>query len=361
MWGKGLFALGMSTMLLAVPVAGGARADTATASEEPLQYLQWGLDLIDGPEAWERATGEGVVVAIVDEGVDDDHPDLPADKFVDGASWWGCGLTEVPPCFDEAAWDAGSHGTEMAGIVAAPRNGVGTAGVAPDAQIMPVRVAKSGALLFFDIQDVFISYVYVPLGIIWAVDHGADVINLSLGSVFPETHNVGAYAYLWAEAVEYANQHGVVVVAAAGNDGESLTSAPICENEYVAIGNVVCVGAVGPDDQRSSFSRQGLGVDVYAPGGEASCGERQILSLVPLNRWSPCPLAGEPGYGYAAGTSHATAFVSGVAALLAEQGIRGQAAAERIVETADPLDWEFPSNLFAPVRVNAARAVGAIG
>jgi subtilisin family serine protease len=345
----------LSSVLVAAAFSGaGARADAP--SPDPFEHLQWGNDLIRAPEAWAEATGEGVVIAIVDTGVDTTHPEL-ADRWVEGASWWGCPAGSVPPCHGEQYWNAGDHGTHMAGIAAAPRDGVGIAGVAPGAKIMPVRTVQAGSVLpNLNPQDSAVSLYYTGLGIIWAVDHGADVINVSLGLAFGTT-SVAAYADLWAAALDYAAAHDVLVVLAGGNN-----NFPVCDNTYVTPGqSTLCVGGVDPDDARSGFSNYGPGLDVVAPGGDAaSCGERLPLSLYPV-RFSPfCPESPGRGYDYWAGTSQATAFVTGVGALLAEQDVRGGEAAQRIRESADDLGDPGYDLQFGWGRVNAARAVGVI-
>jgi len=165
-----------------------------------------------------------------------------------------------------------------------------------------------------------------------------------------------AWAYGWGAAIEYAAAHDVLVVAAASNSGF-----PVCENGFSgAQGNVLCVGGVDRLDRRSSFANHGPGLDVVAPAGvAASCGADLPLSLYPVNFTPLCEVEGvkQPGYDYWGGTSQATAFVSGVGALLAEQGIRGAAAAERIKASADdlgPAGWDLD---FGHGRVNARRAV----
>lgn len=240
----------------------------ALAGGDPLRGHQWGLDRLAAESAWGRAAGAGSVVAVVDSGVDGDHPDLAGQLTSAGHDFvTGAGDGRV---------DENSHGTHVAGVVAAVRgNSLGVAGLAPRARVMPVRVLDAdGAGWSSDIAS----------GITYAVDHGADVVNLSLG---------GPYADPVTErAVGYAISRGVAVVAAVGNDGENGSP----RTYPAAYAGVIAVAAADRSDIVPSYSNVGDYVDVAAPGS-------RIVSTV------------VGGYGSMSGTSMAAPFVSATAAL----------------------------------------------
>lgn len=286
---------------------------------------QWGLDLIHADAAHPVSTGAGAVVAVVDTGIDAAHPDL--------AGRIGSGMDLVDG--DSTPQDENGHGIHVAGIIAADAgNGIGVDSVAPAATIMPVRVldgSGSGA------------DSTVAQGIDWATSHGADVINLSLGSMLP-TPLLGVPDDISA-AVQRAVDHGVIVVAAAGNDG-----LPFCENG-TAQGKVLCVGAVDKRGARSFYSSFGQGLGLVAPGGSSLPGsDEDVLSTY-----------NDGGYQELAGTSQATPHVSGVAALLVAKGIRGQAAVQRILATTTDLGPPGPDVQFGAGLVNAQAAVAGLG
>lgn len=296
--------------LLAVAAAAAFGAGT---TNDPFRGEQWGLDQIQAQEAWAVSTGRRQVIAIVDSGVDLTHPDLKA-KLVRGATFTGC--PERPDGCGNGDWESGlaaeppsTHGTHVAGIAAAATNNrVGLAGVARDAKLMPVKV----------LTDDGGSFEEVAAGIRWAADHGADVINLSLGAL-PGIQALALVGELddAKQAINYAVSKGVVVVAAAGNDFASICGEPGFAP------NALCVVATDRNEARAAYSNFAASQDmnvVAAPGGAAvlTCGD-DVLSSVPPGTESVC---GEdtPGYDYFAGTSMATPHVAGVAALLTAQG-----------------------------------------
>jgi subtilisin family serine protease len=232
---------------------------------DPLWPQQWGAAAIEAPAAWAVTTGTpAAVVAVLDTGVDPSQPDLagalvPGYDFVNG---------------DADPSDDFGHGTSVAGILAARLdNGAGVAGMCPNCAVMPVKVIGSdGNGLTSTIAQ----------GMTWAVDHGARVINMSMGG--PDASDV------LASAVEYAQAHGVLVVAAAGNNGSSNAFYP------AAYPGVLSVAASDPNGQLYPWSDSGSWVDVAAPG----CG--------------PAPLRGG-GFGNFCGTSASTPVVSGLAGL----------------------------------------------
>jgi subtilisin family serine protease len=301
----------------ALLAAGTAIAVPATAAEtgDPLAEHQWGLDQVRAPAAWGTSTGDGVVIAIVDTGVDLGHPDL-AGQLVGGATFT-CG-DEPAPCGngdwvgpDGEAQSNDTHGTHVAGIAAAATgNGIGIAGTAPDAKLMPVKVLEDGSG----------SFEEIAAGIRWAADQGADVINLSLGAL----PGVQALTFTGvisetSEAVAYARSQGAVVVAAAGNDFQF----PLCGTPAFEDG-ALCVTATDKREAPAAYSNWGLKPDlqaVAAPGGSLLpiCGE-DVLSTVPRGTGNAEVCGYGTDYDEYAGTSMAAPHVSGVAALLAAQG-----------------------------------------
>ncbi|MEX2555032.1 MAG: S8 family peptidase [Actinomycetota bacterium] len=289
----------------------------AWAASDPHRSKQWGLTMIRADEAWAASKGSGVTIAVVDTGIDLDHPDLK-NKIVGTVSCIGGTCTT-------GGNDDNGHGTHVAGIAAAVTgNGIGIAGVAPSAKLMPVKVLEEDGS--GDCDD-------IAIGIRHAADHGARVINLSLGPELPGLLAVllqGGCINGLEAAATYAWNKGIFVVIAAGNNG--LNSA------YDSTALEV-VGATGPGDRPASYSNSGA--DVYAPGGDASsCSASTCI----FSTW----LGG--GYALEQGTSMAAPHVSGIAALLFARGYSNTQIRQRLAATADNID--------GILRVNAARAVG---
>ncbi|MBU6427643.1 MAG: S8 family serine peptidase, partial [Cyanobacteria bacterium REEB65] len=223
---------------------------------QPFQSLQWGLDLIHAPEAWATGDqGQGVTVAVLDTGVDADNPNLaPNLDLVDSKSF-------VP---QEDLTDLNGHGSHVAGIIAAARNGTGVAGVAPEAKIMSVKVLDKNA--YGD------DYLILE-GIRYAADHGAAVLNLSLEDRFEwGSSEAGNAAMAFERAIRYATMQGSVVVAGTGNDAEEeRVSGWVHLPADLPL--VLGVSAVGPVGQQNfgafaPYSNWGSPmVQVAAPGG----------------------------------------------------------------------------------------------
>lgn len=240
---------------------------------------QWFLPRIHADAAWDLTKGQAsIVVAVVDTGLDLNHPDLQGQ--------WINGYNELNP--QSLPQDNQGHGTHVSGIIAAAlNNSIGVAGIAPQCKIMPIKALDSNGQ--GDDMD-------IAVGIRWAVDHGAKIINLSLGS--PLNSN-GTYddSGVVDDAVKYAHSKGVLLVAAAGNDGIGILNYP------AALPGVIAVGSADSQNRRSYFSNYGSTLSLLAPG-------EQILSTFPVS------LPGQMPYQSLSGTSVATPIVSAVAALI---------------------------------------------
>ncbi|HEX4977127.1 MAG TPA: S8 family serine peptidase [Nocardioides sp.] len=323
--------LGSKTLLSTLgglTLAAGLLVSPATAqTSDPLRPQQWGLDQVKAEPAWATSTGEGVVVAVVDSGVDLSHPDLRA-NLVGGATFVDCGRGGGP-CGngdwrgrDGEGQEADTHGTHVSGIVAAVTdNGLGVAGTAPDAKVMPIKVLEDGSGSFEDIGA----------GIRYAVDHGADVVNLSLGALpGVQALELTGLETAASDAIAYAAQNGVLVVAAAGND-----SFPVCGSPSFNAG-ALCVTATDRNELPAWYSNGAVKPDleaVAAPGGQGAlfC-EEDVVSTVPVGTGSDA--CGQSDYDYYAGTSMAAPHVSGVAALLYAQGRSLENVRDALISTA---------------------------
>jgi len=242
----------------------------SAGENDPLRSQQWALDQTSFEQTWPVTRGGGVIVAVIDSGVLGNHQDL-AGSVIPGKDFVQAG--------SDGRIDPNGHGTHVAGIIAAHvNNALGIAGAAPDVRILPVRVldANGGGVAS-----------NVAKGIIWAADHGARVINLSLG---------GGQAAGVEQAIQYANSKRAVVIAAAGNAGDS-GNAPMYPAAYP---EAIAVAAVDSNLQHPAFSNTGGYVDVSAPG----------VGIV--SAWGSSPTA----YASATGTSMATPYVSAEAALI---------------------------------------------
>lgn len=240
-----------------------------TIPNDSFWLQQYGPGRVQLPQAWDVSTGaSGVIIAVIDTGIDLDHPDLQS-KLVPGMNF----VTGAQPPNDDHG-----HGTHVAGIAAAStNNSLGVAGASWGARLMPLKVLDATGN--GDDAD-------VAAAIVWAADHGANVINLSLGGPCPSP--------VMELAATYAYTMGVTLVAAAGNGAGPV----LCPG---AAADVMAVAATDGSDQRASFSNFGPQVDIAAPGAGIYSTERG------------------GGYGYRSGTSMAAPFVAGVAAILAGQ------------------------------------------
>jgi subtilisin family serine protease len=285
----------------AAPVVPDVATVPPVVPDDPLFAQQWGLRAVRAPQAWAAGDGHGVTVAVVDTGVDAEHPDL-AGQVLPGINLLDPG---TPPA------DRNGHGTAVAGIVAARTdNGVGVAGVAPGASILPVKVLDAAG-------DG--SVPVVAAGIRWAASHGASVINLSLSNLVPGPLPAGLRT-----AVDAAWAKGVVCVIAAGNDPAQV--AP-------RVADALVVTAVGPGGRSAPYASPVTGdpLAVAAPGGT---GNGRPADDIVSTYWT-ARLG--PTYALLSGTSMAAAFASGALADLISTGLSPRAAARRLVASATPL------------------------
>jgi subtilisin family serine protease len=230
------------------------------------QNLGWQITAFNLPEVWKITKGSGVTVAIIDSGIDLEHPDLVSSIIA--------GKNFVEP--DMPPFDSLEHGTHAAGILAANDNNFGVVGVAPDCKIMPIKILNSYGQGKME---------HVAEGIKFAADNGADIINMSIGCRNPVP--------IVLDAINYANSKNVVCFVAAGNAGST--------NQLLypaAYSECISIGAVDENSMRASFSCTGPNLDFVAPGV-------RIFSTVPKS-----------SYAYLSGTSMACPFALGVAALV---------------------------------------------
>jgi subtilisin family serine protease len=301
---------------LANPAAGTVRNVSSAPASDPQRPQQWAMDTLGFESVWGSYTrGAGVTVAIIDGGVDGSHPDLQG-QLVPGAEClaWNGRCTPA-----KTAVDVYGHGSWSAGYIAAKAdNGIGIAGGAPDAKIMPIRVVT-------DIDqynprfDLVGSYLRLgpalANGIRWAVDNGASIISVSFGLCFTDRyldpkHYCVPSAFMYAmgyndvmNAVAYARSRGVLMVASAGNN--SLDRSAGIRIVPSDLPGVIAAGAIDENLNRMSYSNAGPYVDFAAPGNA-------LRTTAPLiGRYSD-----PSGYASGGGTSAAAPYVAAVAALV---------------------------------------------
>lgn len=307
---------------------------------------QWGLLKADFPDAWDKTKGNSsVVVAIIDTGIDGTHEDLSAGQVGPGFNF--INHTFIP--LDSNSDDDG-HGTLVAGVIAATANNFrGIVGTNWNVTLMPLKALDSSGSG---------NSADIAAAIVWAADHGANIINMSLGGV-----GFGNDTTL-SNAITYAYGKNVVLVAAAGNDvavtGGNLDNNPVfpvCDDNGSNM--IIGVAATDINDHKSTFSNFGRAcVDVSAPG-------QRILSTI---NFDPLTHASDPNaYAYASGTSLAAPFVSGEAALIKAYypAETNRQIEDRIIKSADSIDSLNPSQcdgsscagLIGSGRINAFKAL----
>jgi len=226
--------------------------------------IDWGIEAAHAPCVWDKTTGQGIKVAILDTGIDRDHPDLLPNlkAYAD--------FTRSP----YGPEDKQGHGTHVAGIIAAADNGEGVIGIAPNAELYAAKVlGDRGTGSFQAIID----------GIRWAINLGVDVINMSLGCAAEPPQEMH-------EAIKDAAAAGIIIVAATGNENTGV-GWPAMYDEVIA------VSAMTPGKERANFSNYGIKNEIMAPGVD-------ILSTYK-----------DGGYAKLSGTSMATPIIAGCAAL----------------------------------------------
>lgn len=310
------------------PVDAEPAKPTPSAPNDPMYKSQWHFQMVRAEDAWTRTHGEGVVVAVIDTGVSPGKlnngttskfkrvPDLKETEFVPGRNF-------VQNNADPS--DGNGHGTHVAGTIAqSTHNEFGVAGLAYKAKIMPIKVLSDGGSgTVADIAN----------GIRWAADHGAKVINMSLGG--------GMYSSTLARAVKYAHDKGVVVVCAAGNGARQKVEYPAAYEGSFA------VSALGPDGKLAFYSSYGKELDIAAPGGDT----RVDLNKdgIPDGVLQDTIGRGDPskhGFFPFQGTSMATPHVAAAAALVVSLGVTDPDRVEKILR-------ESARDLKDPIRFGA--------
>ncbi|MDO8579027.1 MAG: S8 family peptidase [Dehalococcoidales bacterium] len=241
-------------------------------AQQPVETIPWGVERINANVVWPSYNGSGVNVAIIDTGIDKDHPDLT----VAG----GQNFVTIRGKVDPNKWDDDNgHGTHVAGIVAAQDNNIGVVGVAPGASLYAVKVLdRRGS-----------GYVsWIINGIDWAIDNGIRVINMSLGTT-SDSQSLHV-------ACDLAKEAGIVIVAAAGNSGDTDQDDDV--NYPARYSSVIAVAATDKNDVRAYWSSDGAEVAVAAPGVNINSTYKG------------------GGYAVLSGTSMASPHVAGTAALI---------------------------------------------
>jgi serine protease len=286
------------------------------APNDPQYSRQWHLHNIHAEQAWEENRGKGITVAVIDTGVSK-VPDLAQTEFVAGYDFVNNKVN---------ADDDNGHGTHVAGTVAqSTNNNYGVAGVAYEAKIMPLKVlAASGGGTISDIAE----------AIRFAADNKADVINMSLGG--------GGESQVMKDAIEYAYNKGVVIVAAAGNENRDSASYP------ARYARVISVAAIDAQGEKAEFSNYGAGVDISAPGG----GNGSKIWQETIDPQTNTPVV----VGFQ-GTSMAAPHVAGVVALIKSTGVTAPDEVLAVLQQSVRKIDTDPQNYYGAGHLDAAAAV----
>ncbi len=319
-------------------------------NDQYYQY-QWNFDNaqnggVEAEQGWDVSNGSGVAVAVIDTGVAYENyqqgswfwrtnyyqaPDLAGTNFVAGYDFVN---DDTHPNDDEG------HGTHVAGTIAGTTgNGTGVAGLAYGASVMPIKVLDSNGSG---------SYLDVAEGIRWAADHGAKVINLSLGGSSGAT-------YL-EEALAYAYNKGVTIVAAAGNNGSGSVSYPAAYDNYV-----IAVGATRFDETKANYSNYGSSLDIVAPGGDTSVDQNGDGYGDGILQQTFSGAYNNFNYYFYQGTSMATPHVAAAAAMVIAAGKAGTPAEVQnlLQSTADDLGASGRDNTYGHGLLNLEAALKA--
>ncbi len=274
---------------------------------DPALGQQWYLNNIEAPDAWDKSLGKGVIIGLVDSGVDLDHKDLADNILTDG---WDFGDDDDDPT------DELGHGTQVCGVIAAIQNNdLGISGIAPECKILPLKVNVG------DLNE--IEDANAAEAIIYAADHGANIINLSLGWSEGEIPVI-------TDAINYAADKGALLVAAAGNANGPVWF-PANQDDVIA------VSATDKNDEKAHNSASGPDLDLVAPGVS-------IQTTYPGNT-----------YTIGSGTSFSSPIVSAVAALLLSQHphLTRNQVREYLIMRADDLGDEGKDDVYGYGKVNA--------
>lgn len=335
---------------------------------DPFYNFQWGLDAIDAPDAWQSGyKGAGVKVAVLDEGFWLEHPDL--EPNIIGA------ISSVPgesPQFEPYVNELGtlvyfSHGTHVAGTIAAPINDLGVVGVAPEAKLLLVKVLseKTGSGEFsWIINGIYLSALY-----------GVDVINMSLGASIPQgmgigSNQVAALRVAVDRAVNFAHKSGAVVITSAGNSARNANKDGSVVVFPASSPKAIAISATAPEgwiynfstnlDVIASYSNFGSSlIDFAAPGGDFDFPDPLFFYDMVLSTSLIDP-SGIAGYSFSAGTSMAAPHAAGVAALIIGkyQGNIDPAKVEDILrKSADDLGKPGKDDYYGYGRMNAYKAI----
>ena len=283
---------------------------------DPNYNQQWNFRSINLEQAWDDTQGDGVTVAVIDTGVSQ-VPDLKQTEFVEGYDF----VNDRTQADDDVG-----HGTHVAGTIAqSTNNNYGVAGIAYKAKIMPIKVLDgNGGGTVADIAE----------GIRFAANNGADVINLSLGGL--------GDSHIMSEAIKYANEKDVVIVAAAGNSNQNSAAYP------ARYPHVIGVSALDAAGVKANYSNFGAGVDISAPGGSEA-------GKVVQNTISPD--TGEAVFTGYQGTSMAAPHVAGVAALIKSAGITEPEEVLSVLKQSVRKVQEDPKNHYGVGQLDAGQAV----
>jgi serine protease len=290
------------------------------APNDPDYGKQWNLRSINVEQAWDETRGSGVTVAVIDTGISRVQ-DLQNTNFVKGYDFVN-DRTEAP--------DDNGHGTHVAGTIAqSTNNQIGVAGIAYEAELMPLKVLSAGGGgTIADIAE----------AIRFAADNGADVINMSLGG--------GGESELMKEAIDYAHQKGVVIIAAAGNENRNSASYPA---RYAHVVGVAALDSVG---NKAPYSNYGAGVDLSAPGGSKVNGDAGGILQNTID-----PETGKDTFLAFEGTSMAAPHVAGVAALVKASGVTDPDQIADVLKQSALQVGEDALNHFGAGKLDAAAAV----